>query len=314
MKVLITGGYGYVGTALLPLLKEHELTVIDNLMSGEIPIGLPAHRFVYADIQHDNLSKIVENMDVVIHLAGIVGEPACQVDTKLAYEINVLGTGNIVRSMNAKQRLIFASSSSVYGNRPGECVTEDSTPLPTNEYSRHKVSGEVVVATIPDHVIVRPATAFGVTYRTRLDLLVNTLIYEGLTTGKIKLYEPNIIRPIIYVHDFAGILAMAAVGNIERGIYNIGDPSLTMTKAKLAHIIAQLTNAIIVPANETSLDLRDYDVIFDKLIKTGYTFTTHALEHAVAEITHILPEIQDDPDLFSTPAKVRLYNKSRGVV
>ncbi len=313
MKILITGGFGYVVTALIPMLKGHHITVVDNRMSGPRP-DIKVNEWINKSILDDYMAEIVPNYEVVIHLAAIVGEPAVAIDPHFAFDMNVIGTDRIVDFMNKDARIVFTSTSSVYGNRPGEKVTEETQPLPLGPYAFHKLEGEYCIQDdIADHVILRPVTAFGITKRTRLDVLVNTLIYEGLTTGEIKLYEPNLIRPIIYVQDFARILKLAAFGIIERGVYNIGNPSLTMRKITLAAYIARLTNAKVVPVAGTSLDLRDYDIDFSKIINTGFVFTPLSIEIAVNEMKAVLDKIKD-PEDYSTPAKVKAYIRSHNVI
>ncbi len=309
-KVLITGGFGYVGTAVLPLLQHDYVTttVVDNLMSGTRPD-------VYSDAiitdirDRDHMQYLIPRYDVIIHLAAIVGEPAVRIDPQLAYDVNVVGTQNVIEAMRKNQRLVFTSSTSVYGNKPGETVTEETIPEPTNDYARHKYIGEKIAATIPDHIILRPATAFGITRRTRLDVLVNTLIYEALSTGKIQLFEPDLIRPILYVQDFAKIIAYASYGLFPAGIYNIGDPNLTMTKGELAHHIAKLCNVSVIASDKVSLDLRDYDTCFDKITSKGFVFTEDSIERTIQEIQAQLPKIQENPRIYSAPYRVQEYIK-----
>lgn len=301
-NVLITGGFGYVGTALLPYIKKYNVRVIDNLMSGM----KPTHEvdFIYGDIRTVS-RKHIEWADTIVHLAAIVGEPAVQVHLGLAYDINVYGTLRIVDMMRSHQKMIFTSTSSVYGNRPGETVTEETVPLPINAYGRHKYAAELLVRQLPNHVIFRPVTAFGTTLRTRLDVLVNTLIYEALTTGSIKVFETQLIRPIIYVQDFARLLAHAVHGYIDTGIYNIGDPQLTMTKGQLAEHIASLCNVPVFHSTDISLDQRDYNTSFDKIQATGYTFQHNSLKLAIEELKALLP--LDNPERYYAPYQVQQF-------
>jgi len=283
-RILITGGFGFVGSQLLQLLAQRtdlSITVIDNLLSGDEPLNIP---FIYADIRNaDVIDKLIPQFDTIVHLAAIVGEPACIINPSFPYNTNVIGTRNILAAMTSNQRIIFTSTSSVYGNRPNERVTEESQPLPLNNYAQHKYTSEKdIIESNKQYTIVRPVTAFGITHQTRMDLLVNAFIYDALSFQKIEVYEPNIMRPIIHVIDFAKIL-IAAIDNklASNTIYNMGDPKYTTTKLKLAEYIAQLCGAKVTIGSGSSLDLRDYDVSDDKLIETGFQFGNNILVLAV---------------------------------
>lgn len=318
-KVLITGGFGFVGSELVKQLLRYdtiEITVLDNLLSGQ-QLLYNVH-FIESDIRNMNvMDKLIPQFDTIIHLAAIVGEPACVINTDFAYAVNVSGTRNILRAMTKNQRIIFTSTSSVYGNRPNELVDEESWPIPINNYARYKYQSELdIQSSMIPHVIVRPVTAFGITQRTRIDLLVNTLIYEAVSTGIIQVYEPNIMRPIIHVVDFARILIDALHGYFSQGIYNIGDPFYSMTKLRLAQEIASLCNATVKHVEGTSLDPRDYDVSFQKLINTGFRFGGNRLALTIQQIKAAQATIAQNPDMFSTPYKVKLFleRDSRGVL
>lgn len=312
MNILITGGFGFVGSKLLQLLAHRSdinVTVLDNLLSGKQLHNKAVH-FIESDIRNQNvMDKLIPQFDTIVHLAAIVGEPACVISPFFAFYTNVLGTRNILNAMTDKQRIIFTSTSSIYGNRPNELVTELSAPRPINNYAKQKYQSEVEISySKHDYIIVRPVTAFGITDRTRLDLLVNTLIYEALTTGSISVFEPNVMRPIIHVIDFARILLFAIDGKLgNRETYNIGDSYYTMTKAQLAKQIAMLTGATLYHTDGVSLDPRNYDVSFDKLNATGFVFGSNRLALAVEQIRAALDTIQKNPNEFNTPYKVERF-------
>jgi len=311
-KILITGGFGFVGSKLIDLLSHRtdiNITVIDNLLSGAA-LNKNVH-FIESDIRNRNImDKLIPQFDTIVHLAAIVGEPACIIDNDFSYSTNVSGTRNILYAMHRDQQLIYTSSTSVYGNRPNELVTEESQPIPINNYARHKYQSELDIqnSNIP-YIILRPATAFGITDRIRLDLLVNTLIYNALSYQRIEVFEPNIMRPIIHVEDFAQILVNAIDNKLPYNeIYNIGDPFYTMTKAQLAKQISMLCGAKLCHIEGQSLDPRNYDISFDKLINTGFTFIDRGrLVQAVLEIKAAQYTIAMNPELFSTPNKVMLF-------
>ncbi len=315
MKVLITGGAGFVGSELMSYLRYR-----DDIDAAVLDIS--THRS-HNICNEDTLKELLPVFDTIVHLAAVVGEPACSLDPELAYNINVGAVQKIVRNLSLSQRFIYASSTSVYGNRPGELVDERTVPIPNNHYARHKYEAEQIIQnSLRNYIILRPATAFGVSSQLRLDLLVNTLIYEAYTTGVIKLYEPNIIRPMIHVTDFARFIIHAIDDWVQWGeIYNIGDPSITMTKEKLALAIGNVTGALVQYVDGSSLDPRDYNVSFSKIkSKSDYTFvpfkfTKNPLELAANQIKLHLAELQQDPDKYSTVERTRnLFKEHRDVL
>lgn len=317
MNIFITGGFGFIGTALLPLLKEHKVTVLDNLLSGA-EIKYPHVEFIYGDIRNARLIARLrpENYDVVIHMAAIVGEPACQVHDEFSTEINVLGSYNIAERIQQGQLFINMSTSSVYGAvDSSKKVTEDTTPQPINLYGRHKYISEYFAKmNDANYVILRPATAFGVSQRIRLDLLINTLIFEGLTTKKIKLFEPDIIRPMVHVRDVARFIKYIIDGKTQtKTIYNIGNPELTLTKRNLVSYIANMLGTEIEETAETSLDPRNYDIDFSRIVSTGFEFKD-GIHTAISEMTAngLLARLKQDPQKYNTPAMVREFIRQYG--
>lgn len=341
--ILITGGAGFVGSELMSYLRyRHDLKAVFDIDINPI--------FNVCDER--TLANVVPHYDTIIHLAAIVGEPACIINPELAYNINVGAVKKIVKHMSLSQRLIFMSTSSVYGNRPGEIVNEDTPPIPTNNYARQKFEAEQIIQNnLRNYIIFRPVTAFGVSKRIRLDLLVNTLIYEALTAKEIKMYEPNIIRPMIHVTDFARLIVHALDDHMRWGeIYNIGDQSMTMTKEKLALEIGKRTDASVQYVEGSSLDLRDYNISFDKIryynsntymgypitdISVGtdgrtmvyntykglpcmyapFHFTKDPLDLAVNQIKLRIDDIKGKEQEFNTPERTkRLYERYKDVL
>ncbi len=313
-RVLITGGFGFVGSQLLSMLARRNdisVAVVDNFVSGS-RLSTKGIKFIHGDIRNPQLAeKWVKDFDTIIHLAAIVGEPACLIDPTFAYDTNVIGTRNILQAMTDGQRIIFTSSSSVYGNRPDETVNEDTLPLPLNNYSQQKYTAEKeIIASGRDYIILRPATAFGVSERTRMDLLVNNLIYDALTTQLLQIYEPNTMRPIIHVIDFARILIEAMDGRMGNNeIYNIADNTYNVTKWILASHIATLCAAKVVLAEGTNLDPRDYDIAVNKLLNTGFQFPMGRVELAIEQIKSVQHEIALKPKTFTAPYRVKAFLK-----
>lgn len=311
-RVLITGARGFIGSQLLVLLEDSELftiTAIDNYLSGT-HVTITKTPIINGDIRDKELMRqLIAEQDYVVHLAAIVGEPACVINTDFSYDVNVIGTHVILDAMSKDQHLIFASTSSVYGNRPNERVTERSECKPINNYARQKVQAEydILQSNIP-YTILRPVTAFGITATTRLDLLVNTLIYEALTTRQIILYEPDVCRPIIHALDYARVIIATLHGTFGiNEIYNIGDPSYVFTKRELVTEIATRCNAKIIQTNDVSLDTRNYAVVFDKMIATGFQCGEDRLGLGMLQLAAALPTLQKNPTYYSTPFKTQQF-------
>lgn len=315
MNILITGGCGFVGSRLAQQLhKRHtwNTTILDNLMTGENPN--PDIRLIRGDIRDTYLMKnIVPQFDTIVHLAAIVGVPACSVDEQFAFDVNVIGTQNIARNLAQGARIIFASSTSAYGNKINELVTEETTLSPLTNYGLHKLYNETEIRNqTKSHIIVRPATAFGLSQRSRIDVLPNTLIYTALTQNAITLFEPDVIRPFIHVYDFARVLEYAIDGHMPFGIYNIGDPHLTMTKQQLAESIAQMSGVEIVSMSGSDPDKRNYNMSFDKLLVTGFEFNDMALRGAFIQIYEELDNIKAHYDEYNAPFHVKEYLRKYG--
>lgn len=313
-KILVIGGCGFVGTEVVRLLKQQDanVTVLDNMMVGEPPVNT---KFILSDIRDAySMGKIIPEYDVIVHLAGIVGVPACSVEEQFAFDVNVVGTQNVVRSMGSDSRIIFTSSTSSYGRKVNEIVTEESKLEPLTNYGLHKLYNETEIRRrASQYIIFRPATAFGASARIRLDVLPNTLTFEALTTKKIKVFEPHVIRPFIHVQDFARVIVHAINGNMPwNNIYNMGDPSLTMEKIDLARVIGKLTNADVQLMEGSDPDKRNYDVSFDKLMATKFEFLPNAIKRAVLQLENRIHYLQEYQAECNTPSHVKEYLRKYG--
>ena len=188
-RILVTGGAGYIGTSLVPKLLDlgHEVTVFDNLMVGGNQL-LPFFKydnfkFVRGDIRKiDELKEVVKDKDVIIHLAALVGFPVCRLNPQLAREINVDGTVNLIDSCTDEQVIFYGSTGSNYGAVTDICTEE--TPLhPLSLYGETKTKAEQLLMERGNTIAYRFATAFGVSPRFRLDLLINDFSYKCIKDG-----------------------------------------------------------------------------------------------------------------------------------
>jgi nucleoside-diphosphate-sugar epimerase len=300
-NVLITGGAGYVGTATIPLLLEngYKVRVVDSLrFSGQAIIPFfanPNFEFIKGDVRDRKLMKnAVKGMDVIIHLAGIVGFPACRKDPELSRDINVNGTQVVVDVANKKIPIIFASTGSTYGKLIEEVCTE-TTPLnPLSNYGVHKVEGEEIVKKNKKFIIYRYATAFGVSPRLRLDLLPNDFTYQAVRNKTLIVYEKHFMRTFIHVRDMAlsFLFALENYSKMEGEVFNVGDNSMNHSKESICNMIREKVDCYVHFANVGSdVDQRNYVVSYDKIADLGYR-NTISMEEGINELISVMEVIE----------------------
>lgn len=302
--VLVTGGAGYLGSTLVPMLLDagYEVTVYDLLMWGISSllsvVNNPRLHIVKGDICHkESLCQHMVGKDVIVHLAAIVGYPACEKDPILAIRTNRGGTENITELLTPNQKLIYASTGSCYGAIEKIC-TEETEISPLTLYGSSKAEGEKV-ALKAGGVCLRLATVFGVSPRLRLDLLINDLTYKGLMIKKFDLYEGSFRRTFLHVRDVARAF-MFVLNNYDvmRGqAFNVGDEEMNMTKSDVAmQIQSQIDGCTITESNTGSdKDKRDYEVSYAKIRGLGYRATI-SVEEGIKEMLKVLPFL-DDKDI-----------------
>lgn len=256
MNVLVTGGAGYVGQVLLKSIPENwNVTVLDNVYVGNANF-IPENKieFIKNDIRNNTIvEKLILKNDVVIHLAGIVGD-SCPKNPKIAYEVNVNATNSIARLCKKfEKRLIFMSTCSVYGFNDEMC-TEQTKPNPLNEYSVHKVLGEKsIIEQVDDYLIFRMGTVYGWSPRMRFDLGINLFIEKKLWDEPIDVYGGNQWRPLIHVKDAANALILAVKNSHVRRILN-----LVAENCLLIELARQITDKLNVVDHKD--DNRSYKV------------------------------------------------------
>jgi|TARA_R110002012_G_scaffold94659_6_gene228992 nucleoside-diphosphate-sugar epimerase len=295
-KILVTGGAGYVGTALLPKLLEagHEVTVFDNLMQGGNQL-LSFFRnknfhFVNGDVTIKNdLAEAVKGMDVIVHLAAIVGFPACKNNPELATAVNVDGTQNLIDVTTPEQIILYGSTGSNYGKVTDIC-TEESPLNPLSLYGETKTQAEHMLMARGNTVAYRFATAFGVSPRLRLDLLINDFTNKCLRDGYLVVYEKHFMRTFIHVSDMANAF-MLAINNLDRmvdNVYNIGDDSMNYSKEEICNMVAEKTDAFIhFEEIGSDADKRNYVVSYDKVRALGFR-TEVTIQDGIDEIIKAL--------------------------
>jgi nucleoside-diphosphate-sugar epimerase len=281
-KILITGGAGYVGTTLIPLLLErkYEVTVLDSLIfnNGDRLIPFLSDKnfsFVKGDVRNlDLLKSLVDNQNIVIHLAAYVGFPICRLKGEdESYSVNTQATQDLVDMMKEDQYLLFGSTGSNYGEVIGTCTEE--TPLnPLSIYGKTKTDAERIVMSRKNSTAFRFATAFGISPRMRLDLLVNDLTYKAVTEGYAVIYESHFLRTFIHVRDLAKSFVFA-IDNHEKmksNVYNVGSNKMNHTKREVCELInKEIPEAFFHHASiKEDPDKRNYKVSYDKINSLGF--------------------------------------------
>jgi nucleoside-diphosphate-sugar epimerase len=293
----LTGGAGYIGSLLAPMLLEqgYQVTIVDNFLYGAQPVlGFSRHpqvSLLKGDVRDETLmNRLVPKHDWILHLAAIVGYPACAADPYRATTTNVEGTRNIIQAMSKQQRLIFASTGSTYGKVLG--IATEETPIePLTLYGRTKRDCEMLIRDAAiDHVSLRFATVFGSSPRLRLDLLINDFIYQAIHNKQIVLFEGHFRRTFLHSSDAAAVypFTMKHFDKMNRHVYNVGDESMNYTKKQVAQLISKHLRYYLHEADVgTDPDQRDYEVDYSKLRTVGFRAKV-GLEEGVQELIKVL--------------------------
>lgn len=268
MRILVTGGGGYLGCVLVrQLLHDHHVVVLDRFSWGTQPLASitsPQLSVLSGDIRDATLVRTtMPGCDAVIHLAGVVGYPACDANPADADGTNVGGTRVVVEAAaRANIPVYFASTGSTYGRVDG--VATESTPLsPLTRYGRNKAEAEQIVVDVGGCAL-RLATLYGLSPRMRWDLLPHTFAQLAVLAGKIPVYDPAARRTFLHVEDAANAFQYA-VRNRWQGVYNVGDWAQNLTKHEVALEVQQHTKAEVTVHEGHDPDQRDYAVRYDKV-------------------------------------------------
>lgn len=280
--MLVTGGAGYVGSTLMrdALISGYRVRCLDLMLyGGKSIVGLlnnPNFELIKGDIRNrDDVEKALEGVNVIVHLAGIVGDLPCQAAPKSAYQINFHGTELLATTAKKKniKPFVFGSTCSTYGSADTLVFADETRELnPVSLYAETKIDCENLLLSLKSDsfhpIILRYGTAYGVSFRTRFDLLINSFVYEALTHNKIVVFAANMWRPYVHVSDAAAIiLEMLRVQSdiISGEIFNAGITSQNFRKYEIVKMIQEFLPDIEVHfANEID-DKRNYRVDFTKL-------------------------------------------------
>lgn len=281
-RILITGGAGYVGSTLIRDCLEEGFIVrcLDLLIYDGRPIvgfiNHPNFEFIRGDIRDaEILRKALGGIDCVVHLAAIVGDVPCRAAPKSTVQINFQGTkliADLAKEIGI-ERFIFGSTCSNYGVvNSNEMATETTRLNPVSLYAETKIDCERYLTKIHDEkfatICLRFGTAYGISFRTRFDLLVNSFAYEALTKKEIIAFAVNTWRPYIHVADMSLIIRKMLcipAEKISGQIFNAGSTSQNFTKRDVIEVLKRIMPGIKTKYIEAVDDRRDYRVDFSKL-------------------------------------------------
>jgi nucleoside-diphosphate-sugar epimerase len=283
MKILITGGAGYLGSVITgKMLNEgYEVTVLDKLIFNQVSLlsytSNPNFKFIHGDVRNESLlERLCNESDVIIPLAAIVGFPACASEPELAKEINFKQIVNIVKYCNGKnKKILYPNTNSGYGLGTGQVECDEESPLtPISVYGQTKCEAENFLKSSTDAIIFRLATVFGVSPRMRTDLLVNDFTYKAITDKYIVVFEKSFKRNFIHIQDVANVfLFMLKNYDKYKGeIFNVGLSSANLSKQELLEKIQEHVKNFAVSYNDfyEDPDKRNYIVSNTKVESTGW--------------------------------------------
>lgn len=291
MKILVTGGAGYKGIKLTARLLKlgHKVMVFDNFLYGYVPIlHLATHKNL--TIQKGDIRNGIKNQkefDVIYHLAGISGFPACATNPHSAQLINVDATKNLVKGLGRDQYIINASTTSIYG-KSGKPCNEETNIDPVSTYAHTKLKAEEIVQEKENAISLRFATVFGFSPKMRMDLMVNDFAYKALKERVLVLFDSFAKRTFIHIDDAieAYIFAMDNYSKMKGNVYNVGDNYLNYSKLEIAEMIKEKVEYEIINSELSDKDLRHFIVNFDKLTALGFK-CNKTVEEGIDELLRI---------------------------
>jgi nucleoside-diphosphate-sugar epimerase len=295
MRVLVTGGAGYIGSILCETLLAagHRVTVLDNLMYGQHSLlhlcAHPAFEFVRGDARDEAaLRPLLATADALVPLAAIVGAPACDADPILARAVNLEAVLLLDRLRSPRQLVLFPTTNSGYGAKSGAVHCTEETPLePISLYGRTKADAEAALLQRPNVVTLRLATVFGLSPRMRLDLLVNDFVHRAVTEGCLVIFEKDFRRNFVHIRDVAEGMAYCLDNGARLAgrCYNLGLDEGNLSKGELAEKIKQQVPSLTIlhSAIGSDPDRRNYIVSSERLREAGFA-ARRTLEEGIREL------------------------------
>lgn len=295
MRILVTGGAGYIGSILVPALldKGHEVIVVDNLMYNQTSLMNCCNNKKLSIIRGDArdevlISKQIEKVDAIFPLACYTGAPLCSKDPVGAQTTNLNAIKMLLQLRKKDQIVIFPTTNSGYGVGQKDNFCTEKTPLnPISLYGRLKVDAEKAILEAGNSITLRLATVFGISPRMRLDLLVNDFTYRAVNDGFLVLFESHFKRNYVHVRDVAKafIHCLDNFDNMKDETYNVGLSDANISKWRLCEEIKkQVPSFYFVEAEiGEDLDKRDYIVSNEKIEATGFK-PDYSLQRGIEEL------------------------------
>jgi nucleoside-diphosphate-sugar epimerase len=307
MKILVTGGAGYIGSTLVPLLLAdgHRVRVLDVLLHGGDPLlGVwsdPNFEFVRGDVcDATKRQAAIADMEAVVHLAAIVGDPACSRQPDLARAVNLHSSLALIEESRRAgiSRFLFASTCSNYGKMtdPTQLVDEESELRPVSLYAETKVAIEKALLESGRNgqwcpTPLRFATIFGVAPRMRFDLTVNEFTMEMLTTRQLKVFGEQFWRPYVHVRDAARAIRLVLntpASKLGGDVFNVGATDQNFQKQQLVEMIRPYAPDAVVEFVHKNEDPRDYRVSFARITEQLGFKITRTVPQGIAEVAQLV--------------------------
>lgn len=295
MKILVTGGAGYLGSVLVPdLLQEgHQVTVLDNFMYRQNSLAHVCHHPNFNVIRGDvriekEMKSLLSKADVIIPLAALVGAPICSADPVGATSTNHDAVLMMLKNISKNQIILMPTTNSGYGSGDkNNFCTEESPLRPISKYAIDKAEIEKALMQHPNVISFRLATAFGMSPRMRIDLLVNDFVYRAVTDRFVVLFESSFKRNYVHVRDISRVFQFGTknFAKMKGQIYNVGLSDANLSKRELCERIRKYVPDFVfleAPVGKDP-DRRDYVVSNAKLESTGFK-PIHSLDFGIQEL------------------------------
>jgi len=294
-KILITGGAGYIGSVLVPLLLEegYEVVVIDNFLYNQTSLLDCCYNkkltVVRGDARDKGLvSQYLKKADFILPFACITGAPACDKDPTAAKTVNLDAIKMLLQIRSKDQKIIFPTTNSGYGIGKNGIYCDESTPLkPISLYGKLKVEAEKYILDSGNSITLRLATCFGISPRMRLDLLVNDFVYRAVNDKFIILFQPHFKRNYIHVRDVARafVHCLNNFDKMKNEPYNVGLSDANLSKLELCQEIKKQIPDFVFLTSEIGEDpdKRNYIVSNDKIEKAGFK-PKYSLQEGITEL------------------------------
>lgn len=294
-KILITGGAGYIGSVLTPLLLDqgYQVTVFDNFLFNQNSLNSCCSNknfnVVRGDVRiKDQIQPLINKHDIIIPLAAIVGMPFCNKDPIAAKSTNVDAMKLMFSILSKNQIILMPTTNSAYGTGDKNNFCDENSKLnPISDYAKHKVEVEKILMDHENSISFRLATVFGMSPRMRIDLLVNDFTYRAINDGFIVLFESHFKRNYIHINDVSRVFvhSIKNFDKMKNNIYNVGLSDANISKLELCNIIRDFVDQFIVLEESftNDPDQRNYIVSNEKIEKTGFK-TKYTLDDGIQEL------------------------------